>query len=102
MAKNNTSTIIFLIVASLTIYLVTSNFVMNASGLEGFFAGIPHSFVNGEYTSICYQMCFDLIKNSSTKGYDPKFLSMPEVKKVCTDAKDYGDMGYCDKSLGTL
>ena len=83
--------------------VITINGYQLIDGLNtGFFAGIPHNFVNGEYTPICYEMCFDLVKNPNTKGYDPKFLSMPEVKKVCTDAKDYGDMGYCDKSLGTL
>ena len=96
MAKNNTSTIIFLIVASLTIYLVTSNFVMNASGLEGFFAGIPHTFVNGIYESICNEMCYDLIKNPSTKGYHAKFLAIPVVKDSCIDAESYAkEMGFC-------
>jgi len=72
-------------------------------GLDtGFFAGIPHTFVNGVYKSICNEMCFDLNENSATKGYDPQFLALPMVKITCIDAKDYGKMGYCDKSFGTL
>jgi len=54
-------------------------------------------FVNGVYIVFCDQMCFDLVKNKSTKGYDPKFLAMPKVQQTCIDSKEYGkNMGFCE------
>lgn len=43
-----------------------------------------------------------------TKGYDPEFLKQPIVKQTCEEAHEdlakvgLPDLGYCDKSLGTL
>ena len=51
----------------------------------------------------CVILCFDIIKNADTKGYDPQFLKMEKVKTTCQDAINDGvKLGYCDKSLGTL
>jgi len=59
--------------------------------------GLNTGFVNRVYTVFCNQMCFDLIKNPSTKGYDPEFLKIPLVKQTCSDAMEYGkSMGFCD------
>ena len=87
----------------LNIIIITGTMTM-AYGLNtGFFAGIPHTFVNGIYESICNDMCFDQIKNSSTKGYDPNFLKIQLVKDSCYEALKSGySMGFCDKNLGTL
>lgn len=55
------------------------------------------------YEVKCYDMCFDSMKNYETKGYDPKFLTIPQVKHTCIDARNYNStMGFCDKNLGTL
>jgi hypothetical protein len=88
----------------LVIFLIITSEPTIIQGLKtGFVAGIPHTIVNGVYKSIYNDMCFDLIKNSATKGYDPKFLSMPIVKESCNEALKSGYiMGFCDKSLGTL
>lgn len=51
----------------------------------------------------CDFMCYDILKNYSTKGYDPKFLAMPVVKISCVIATNDGaTLGFCDKNLGTL
>jgi len=52
----------------------------------------------------CSDMCFDLWKNYSTKGYDPKFLEIPQVKHTCIEAigKYNATLGFCSKELGTL
>ena len=83
----------YIIVMALFIFLLTS--------------GIAHAlntgFVNGVYTVFCNEMCYDLIKNQSTKGYDPKFLSLTEVKENCKIVQSFNvSMGYCDKLLGTI
>lgn len=57
---------------------------------------------------LCTETCFDLLKNPDTKGYDPKFLDQPLVKTSCLESHSdltrvgLKDLGYCDKSLGTL
>ena len=66
-------------------------------GLTQTIDGLNTGFVNGVYTVFCNQMCFDLIKNQSTKGYDPEFLKIPLVKQTCSDAMEYSkSMGFCD------
>lgn len=88
----------------IVILIILTSQPIITNGLDsGFFAGIPHKIVNGIYISICNEMCFDAIKNSTTKGYDQEFLSLQKVKDTCVDAVNDGyKMGYCDKSLGTL
>lgn len=56
-----------------------------------------------KYEVKCYDMCYSLMKNYSTKGYDPRFLAIPLVKPTCIDAiKDGAILGFCSKELGTL
>jgi hypothetical protein len=66
-------------------------------------SGLDSGFVNGVYTVYCYELCYDIYKNPNTKGYDPKFLSMPIVKQTCSEINNHGVMvDFCDKKLGTL
>ena len=77
------------LITTIVAILIVSLLMQNADALRT-------GFVNGVYTVFCDQMCFDLVKNAPTKGYDPKFLAMPVVKESCIDAKDYGkQMGFC-------
>lgn len=56
-----------------------------------------------KYEIKCYDMCYSLSKNYSTRGYDPRFLAIPLVKPTCIDAiKDGAILGFCSKELGTL
>jgi len=49
-----------------------------------------------KYEVKCYDMCYSLSKNYSTKGYDPRFLALPEVKSTCTDGiRDGATLGFC-------
>ena len=67
-------------------------------------AGVSYGLIN----SGCTQWCFDLLKNASTKGFDPAFLAQDVVKQTCKeshiDLQKVGipDLGYCSKELGTL
>lgn len=55
------------------------------------------------YEVKCYDMCYSLMKNYSTKGYDSSFLAIPLVKQTCVIAvSDGAVLGFCDKNLGTL
>jgi len=50
-----------------------------------------------KYEVKCYDMCYSLMKNFSTGGYDPRFLALPEVKSTCIEAiKDGAVLGFCD------
>lgn len=77
-----------IIIILLLVSMITSSIEINA---------LNTGFINGVYTVFCNKMCFDLLKNPVTKGYDPNFLKLPSVKQVCIDAKDYGkSMGFCN------
>lgn len=88
--------IIIVVVGIVSLIFVAGNYETIHSLGSGFFPSIPHKFVDGEYRTICNEMCFDLMKNSATKGYDPNFLKTPKVKQTCIDAGTYSkQMGFC-------
>ena len=45
----------------------------------------------------CTELCYNLSKNYSTKGYDTRFLALPDVKQACEDVANDPtiNLGYC-------
>lgn len=45
----------------------------------------------------CTELCYNPSKNYSTKGYDPRFLALPDVKQACKDVANDPtiNLGFC-------
>ena len=76
---------------------------LKIAGLILISIGVSSVFATG-----CISLCFDPVKNASTKGFDPKFLEQSDVKQTCLESHadlsvlGLKDLNYCDPSLGTL
>ena len=82
-----------------TVILLIAMFI----GLYFNFADALKAGFVAEVDKICHVMCYDLVKNANTEGYDPEFLKMSEVKQACFESGDYAKgLGYCDKKFGTI
>lgn len=51
----------------------------------------------GYHYTPCSELCYNPSKNYSTKGYDPRFLALPDVKQACRDVANEPtiNLGYC-------